>query len=190
MKSLMEEASSISKAIDLAWNRAGKPAQFSVKVLEEPERNMFGLTKKSAKIAFFFDEKQAESQRPIHRPTVQRLPETPKPPQKEEQPRKQTEPQPQAQIQPKKTRPEWTDGLAHEAVDWVKETLSYTGLPKVNYETSHSGNILKFIFDSSLTGSSGRDRMLFSSFACLIMTTLRQRHKKQLRNLKVLLITA
>lgn len=53
----MEEASSIFKAVENAWNRAGQPHDFSVKVFEEPQRNFFGMTVKSAKIALFFDEK-------------------------------------------------------------------------------------------------------------------------------------
>jgi len=53
----MEEASSIFKAIENAWNRAGQPHDFSVKVFEEPQRNFFGITVKSAKIGLFFDEK-------------------------------------------------------------------------------------------------------------------------------------
>ncbi len=53
----MEEASSIFKAIENAWNRAGQPQDFSVKVFEEPQRNFFGMTVKSAKIGLFFDEK-------------------------------------------------------------------------------------------------------------------------------------
>ena len=57
MKSIMEEASSIFKAIENAWNRAGQPQDFSVKVFEEPQRNFFGMTVKSAKIGLFFDEK-------------------------------------------------------------------------------------------------------------------------------------
>lgn len=57
MKSIMEEASSISKAIENAWNRAGQPQEFSVKILEHPKTTFFGLkTSKSAKIAFFFNE--------------------------------------------------------------------------------------------------------------------------------------
>ena len=57
MKSLMEEASSIFKAIETAWNRAGKPQEFSIKILEHPEKNFFGLnTVKSAKIALLFNE--------------------------------------------------------------------------------------------------------------------------------------
>lgn len=57
MKSIMEEASSIAKAIETAWNRAGQPTEFSVKVLELPQTSFFGLkTSKSAKVAFFFNE--------------------------------------------------------------------------------------------------------------------------------------
>ena len=56
MKSLVEEASSVVKAIEKAWNRAGNPQTFSVKVYETPETNFFGFTKKSAKVGIFFEE--------------------------------------------------------------------------------------------------------------------------------------
>jgi hypothetical protein len=53
----MEEASTVSKAIEQAWQRAGQPQEFSIKVLELPKTSFFGLkTAKSAKIAFFFNE--------------------------------------------------------------------------------------------------------------------------------------
>lgn len=55
MKSIVEEASSIAKALEKAWTRAGKPAQFSVKVFELPEKNFFGLTTKQAKVGIFFE---------------------------------------------------------------------------------------------------------------------------------------
>lgn len=55
MKSVIHEASSIIKAIDQAWEKAGKPTDFSVKILEEAQKNFLGFTKRSAKIALFFD---------------------------------------------------------------------------------------------------------------------------------------
>ena len=61
----MEEASSIVKALENAWKRAGSPREFSVKVLEKPEKNFFGLTTKKAKIAFLFTEEvRREERRP------------------------------------------------------------------------------------------------------------------------------
>jgi hypothetical protein len=57
MKSIVEVASTIVKAIQQAWERAGKPREFTIKILEEPETNFLGLTRKPAKIAFLFSEK-------------------------------------------------------------------------------------------------------------------------------------
>ena len=67
----MEEASSITKAIENAWNRAGQPQEFSIKILEHPQTSFFGLkTAKSAKIALFFNEialkiKEQTAQKPV-----------------------------------------------------------------------------------------------------------------------------
>lgn len=61
MKSLIEEASSIAKAVEKGWERAGKPHSFTVKVFETPEKNFIGITTKYAKIGIFFDEKQIMS---------------------------------------------------------------------------------------------------------------------------------
>jgi Jag N-terminus len=65
MKSIMEEASSITKAIENAWSRAGHPQEFSVKILEHPKTSFFGLkTAKSAKIALFFQEAAYKTKEP------------------------------------------------------------------------------------------------------------------------------
>lgn len=58
MKSLIEEASSISKAIEKAWERAGNPHSFSVKIFELPEKNFIGMTTKYAKVGLFFEDKK------------------------------------------------------------------------------------------------------------------------------------
>lgn len=70
MKSIMEEATSITKAIETAWNRAGQPQEFSVKILEHPQTSFFGLkTAKSAKIALFFNELTVKiKEQPVQRP--------------------------------------------------------------------------------------------------------------------------
>jgi hypothetical protein len=59
MKSLIEEASSISKAVEKAWERAGKPHSFSVKIFELPEKNFIGMTTKYAKVGVFFEDKKS-----------------------------------------------------------------------------------------------------------------------------------
>lgn len=63
----MEEGSSIVKAVEKAWTRAGKPQEFSVKVFEESKRNFFGFTSRSAKIAIFFDERKTQQSSPTRK---------------------------------------------------------------------------------------------------------------------------
>lgn len=57
MKSIIEEASSIIKAIEKGWASAGKPSEFTVKILEQPAYNFLGFNTKPAKISFFFDDR-------------------------------------------------------------------------------------------------------------------------------------
>lgn len=57
MKSIMQEASSIAKAIEQGWEQAGMPTDFSVKILEKPQKNFFGFTTHPAKVALYFDER-------------------------------------------------------------------------------------------------------------------------------------
>lgn len=58
MKSLIEESSSIAKAIEKGWERAGKPQSFSIKIFELPEKNFLGMTTKYAKVGIFFAEEK------------------------------------------------------------------------------------------------------------------------------------
>ena len=62
MKSIVEEASSIAKAIENGWIRAGKPQEFTVRIFEESEKNFLGFSKKPAKVGFFYYEAPVQQQ--------------------------------------------------------------------------------------------------------------------------------
>ena len=70
MISIIHEASSVAKAIEQVWIKAGKPQDFSVKVFEESEKNFFGFTTRNAKIAIFFKDANEQSKMP-NRPAQQ-----------------------------------------------------------------------------------------------------------------------
>lgn len=183
MKSIMEEASSISKAIDQAWNRAGKPAEFTIKILELPERNLFGMTVKSAKVAFFFDEKKAV----VEFGQTERKPRQTRPYRKEEPDRPTIKRDVRDELSSGRSR--WNNDMMQLAIDWVKNVLHIMELPNITFTTSTSMNGLTFYFKNSITGSESKDRLLFSSFSHLILSTLRQKYKTAFKNLKVILIT-
>ena len=54
MKSIMEEASSIIKAIEKGWTNRRQPKEFTIKIFEEPQKNFIGMTTKPAKLHLFF----------------------------------------------------------------------------------------------------------------------------------------
>lgn len=60
MKSVVHENSTIAKAIEQAWNKAGCPEQFFIKILEHPTTKKFWMfgSAQNAKVALFFEEKQ------------------------------------------------------------------------------------------------------------------------------------
>ncbi len=53
MKSIIQEASTLSKAIQKGWIKAGKPTLFSIKIMQEPSKNFIGMTMQTAKIVVF-----------------------------------------------------------------------------------------------------------------------------------------
>src|SRR5690349_16687995 len=72
MKSIIEEASSIVKAIEKAWTRAGSPREFSVKIFEDSQKSFFGLTTKQAKVGVFFEIESGSSSEMARQPQASR----------------------------------------------------------------------------------------------------------------------
>lgn len=76
MRSVIQEASTLAKAIEQGWIKAGKPKDFTVKIFEEPQKGFLGLTtKKNAKVGIFIEDRSgSREQRPKkHTPQRRRL---------------------------------------------------------------------------------------------------------------------
>jgi len=54
MKSVVVEASTVAKAIELAWQKAEKPEEFFIRILQEHNSGFLGFGAQKAKIALFF----------------------------------------------------------------------------------------------------------------------------------------
>ncbi|KKQ49214.1 MAG: hypothetical protein US69_C0008G0044 [candidate division TM6 bacterium GW2011_GWF2_38_10] len=55
---MLHEASSVSKAIEKAWTDAGKPSEFTIKVLEPGEKNFLGMSKRPSIVSISYDPKR------------------------------------------------------------------------------------------------------------------------------------
>lgn len=209
MKSLIEESSSIAKAIEKGWERAGKPHSFSVKVFELPEKNFLGMTTKYAKIGIFFTEERVSTgstKKESSFVSSQQTTHQKKQPQ-EQQTRQQSAPlatnRPQqrkknspvvevakVQAQPiQKQEPTiiWTDDMTFFVTEWLKKSLHLMSFTEADFVTSALKNHLKIQFNKPLTHSSVKQTQLFRGLSYLIMASLRAKFKTDLKGLRVLL---
>lgn len=66
MKSIIQNGKSVEQAIEKAWETAGEPEEFTVKILDSGEKGFMGFTKRLTIISFTYPEKaerQANDQR-------------------------------------------------------------------------------------------------------------------------------
>jgi len=205
MKSIMEEASSIAKAIEKGWARAGKPQEFSVKVYEEAQTNFIGFTTKPAKIGLFFQENgsyngasksQAKNRsQPAAQPT--RRPAHHEQAQPQARPAQQPRAQTQAAALPEKQQPKkehtsaspWSAELVASAQEWVRDSMSLLENKDVTFTVEVDRYALKLNFNKLITHNDEKEKMLFRGWAYLIMQALRQKYKRPLKGLKVILMS-
>lgn len=201
MKSIMQEASSLVKAIEQGWQKAGKPQEFSVKIFQEGSKNFLGMTIQPAKIAIFFDNAE---KLPVKKETRQ----APKPEQKvQKKPERQESPrahqqQPQAQPQSPRTltpaaekpvlnepRVFWTEDMVTHANEWLKTMLNTMNLTTIPYSSTTINNQLRIVFNKPLHADAEKERQLYRSFSLLMLQALRHKLQRPLRGFKVVLIT-
>ena len=240
MKSIIEQASSIMKAIEKAWDQAENPKEFSIKIFEKEERNFFGMSTKPAKVGIFFTDKPAvhEKQPQKSRPEIKECRPEPKKPaskqanttgtvgpkpqqprveqQRTENPRTapaQPQQKPaQQRVQtnssvstqrtdeamasaneigadkPRRTPAAWNDTMINTTHTWLKKTLSLMGMNSIDFSSEVAGKNLKLTFNMPLIADPMHEKQLFRSFAHLIMSSLRNQYKQEIKDLKVILI--
>lgn len=178
MKSIIEEASSIQKAIEQAWDRAGKPLEFSIKVFQLPQKNFFGFTKVSAKIGIFFGETQPHSEKPVRQ---QRVTAHKTDAYKDQQAKEAR--------QPKEKEAEstlWTSELCSTAQEWLQGALRKMDKSHVSIIIKPHRHILKVQFSDSLMHENADDeRRFFGNLSYLMLSAIRTKVQSPLKNMQI-----
>lgn len=71
MKSMLHEASTVSKAIQKAWEQSGKPEHFSIKILEPGEVGFLWFSKRPAIVSITYEPKQQNQRQSYNKNTPQ-----------------------------------------------------------------------------------------------------------------------
>lgn len=210
MKSIVQEGSSVAKAIEKALQIAGNPRDFTVKILEEAEKNFFGMTTKPAKISFVFghDAKPAHASHAERQRTEKPKFEKKSPERQQQQPRQAQKPafekKAPEKVQPvseksKKREPMqprqrsenevfWNDAMVTMAQDWLHSTLRLMDdVAPVDFKTTSNRYYLRVTFAQPLYQDAEKERQVFRNFSYLMLQSLRTKLQRPLRGFKVVL---
>jgi predicted RNA-binding protein Jag len=196
MKSIMEEASSIIKAIEKGWVKAGQPKEFSVKILEHPQKNFLGLTVKSAKIAILFDEQprayelppQDQKQRPVVRQPKEQH-RKPKTRTADQQAKRVTQPLAEpAKAVTKQTY--WTPEMLSTVQDWLTQALAILQVPALTFGMEPERATLKINLNGQIFADASKERAVLRAFSQLILQMLRHTFKRSMRGYKIILTSS
>jgi len=214
MRSILQEASSIPKAIEKAWTEAGMPNEFTIKVFDAGEKNFLGFTKRPSVVSIVFDprkvaqqtagdnwkferEDRSESLRQSHdnrrndrynnngrqggyrrqsegnnyrRPYNEKRYDEPRHDRGEDD-SKRSGYQESAL---------WTKEAIEDVRSWLKEitTIMKIAIPFTAYADNH---LLRIEFEKPACDVPSEERMLFSSFAYILMQFLKRKHKRKFK---------
>ncbi len=209
MKSIIEEASSIAKAVEAGWLRAGKPQEFTVRIFEEPEKNFLGFSKKFAKVGIMYKEapevQQSGKQRGVRR---QELPERQE---RQENPRQvvhqqaekgraqvapKTEPLKGAQrtvSQPELDRerpPKWAPEIVEASREWLLRLLETMGKSSTPFTVEGKGYTLHVHFKGNIVPDKKKEYVFFKHTGHLLVQAMRHKFRRGLHGCRVAVTTA
>ena len=192
MKSILQEASSIAEAIDKAWSTAGKPAEFTVKVLCEGEKNFLGFSKHPAIVSLVY---QPNKQTISHARTTQRRPHPEQRPRRTVQKTrdagygKNYEQKPEQKKQePPKPREYWNTQLIENITGWLKEMMVIMNNPTDCTHSIDNKRLTIVLTQSPLDGAAD-ETLLLSSMSKLLLQALQRQHKRKLNGYSLMITT-
>lgn len=186
MKSLMEEASSIAKAVEKGWARAGKPKEFTIRIFEEPEKNFLGFTSKPAKVGIFFKEQAPEQSNRLKE--IKRLVEK----REEEKGAVKAAKERKLRVAPspaefKNNNDRWSPEMVQAAKAWMDMILARSGRQQVPFSIAAKNYTLTIQFSRQLLEDQRKEQAFFRSSSFLLLQAIKNKFKKSLKGNKIII---
>jgi len=191
MKSMLHEASSVLKAIEKAWVDSGKPLEFTIRILEQGEKNFLGMTKSPAIVSIAYDptrqpakgfvKKELEHSQKMKQVAVRQKFETRdgrggEIKQRQQQPQRQM---PQ-ELRNQQQEEVWTAEMINDIKGLLQEAMDQLGA-STSYDVRADRRALHIMFEQNIIASAADERQFFVSLSYLLLQILKKKHKKKLR---------
>jgi len=214
MRSILQEAPSIPKAIEKAWNEAGNPEEFTIKVLDAGEKNFLGFSRRPAIVSIVFEQRKAgkyikptkekeyeEQPRYAHRGRYERGYEQRSGDYRERSYNRSegrgyrhqgynnynnggSERYERADSDREYYDATWTSESVDDVRSWLKELNTIMNVTTA-FTARAENHLLRIEFEKPIFDMPSEERMLFSSFAYVLMQFLKRKHKKKFKGCRL-----
>ena len=193
MRSILQQGSSVEKAIEKAWIKAGTPTEFSIQILEFGKKGFLGITKKQAIVSITYNQRR---QTTVAKPQTRRQsapkstpskPRYQKPIERKAPPKKiMPEKKVQQDKPPLAERNFWEEAYVNDIATWLKELIKIMGLPS-SFKTLVNKKNLTISFETGVLEREGDERFLFSGLSYLLIQYLKKKYRKKFQGFRLLI---
>ncbi|MCK4650811.1 hypothetical protein KAT08_01425 [Candidatus Babeliales bacterium] len=171
MKSILQEGSSVLKAVKKVWEDSGRPQEFTIRVHDFGKKSFFGIIIKPAIVSISYD--------------IKKRTEGPK--EKVISTRQQKIIKKEGRIVKKRDVyiPKRVSGWNKEMIDcsigWLSQIIRILGV-KVNFNYKVDNRILNIYISKKFLSESEDEKMFFISLSYLLMQFLKRKFKRRFIN--------
>ncbi len=203
MKSMLQEASSAQKAIEKAWNEAGKPQEFTIRILEKGSKNFLGMTTQPAVVSITY--KPEIVFRKVKEPVwfkkkkeKEKIKKTPglleylfgraKQEKVEKEPKRHIEKVKSGVGQKREQQAFWRKEFVGQITFWLQEMMQVMGI-RANVGIRPDQRILNAYLDKRILKDPEEEKLFFISLSHLLMQFLKRKYKKRFTNYYLIIHT-
>ncbi len=178
MRSVFQEDVTVAKAIEKAWESAGKPVEFTVRIHDIGERGFLGFSKKPAVISLLFDPKLQTVEETVvaSKGIVTK---------KKKNLKGESERSKMGKARRGTKSAMWDEELLKDVEIWLNDIFSILRL-KVSYKFQVTKKMLRINFLTSILPNSDDESSFISSAIYLLMQFLKKKHKRKLDGYQIL----
>ncbi len=192
MKSILLESSSVQGAIDKAWQQAGKPKEFTIKVHDFGEKTYFGFTSRPAAVSLVYNPGASNGNRSR---SGKRRNNSNRRDRSSDNRNQQRDSAPKTFDVGQETEKRVT-----KANEWVNEWVSFIvkelrallelSSITTDFEATKNRKMLTISFKDAVLADSEEQRMLFASLSYLLIQLLKRHYKNRFVGFKIIVTCA
>lgn len=201
-KSVFQESNSLGKAIEKAWEVAGAPKEFTIKVLEKGKYGFLGFGSKPFVISLFQEKdkdrenrkdqkkefpKKASFENSNHKNSPHANDNRKQKNNKTWPAKNNNEKKPNINVDESEPTDIWNNEISTKAETLLQEIFNIASGKKIEMEKKSHGNTLNVTVSTPILENCSSERSFYVSVSSLVMYAIKKESNKDLRGLRLII---